>query len=175
VPARNAAFTGREQVLDSLRERLLASGRAAALPVVLYGLGGVGKTQVATEYAHQYMADYDVVWWVPAEQRDLINPALAKLAGYLGLRVGENITDTAQAVREVLRRGTPYARWLLIFDNADDRRRTGALLSWRPGPGPGHVEEPGVVAGSRAYADRRIFPCGVSGVPAAAGDVAFQE
>jgi hypothetical protein len=134
VPARNAAFTGRDQVLERLRGRLLASDRMAGAPVVLHGFGGVGKTQVAAEYAHRYAADYDIIWWVPAEQRDLINPALAKLAVHLGLRVGESIADTAQAVREALRRGSPYARWLLIFDNADEpddlafRRHT----TWTP-------------------------------------------
>jgi tetratricopeptide (TPR) repeat protein len=135
VPARNPVFTGRDQVLDSLRDQLLTNGRAAARPVVLHGLGGVGKTQVAVEYAYRYMTDYDVVWWVPAEQRDLINPALAKLAGYLGLRIGERITDTAQAVREALRRGSPYRRWLLIFDNADDPDELAPFLP----AGPGHV------------------------------------
>jgi TIR domain/NB-ARC domain len=120
VPARNGAFTGRDQVMESLREKSVASGQTATLPVLLHGLGGVGKTQVAVEYVHRYRADYDIVWWVPAEQRDLINPALAKLAEHLGLRVGENITDMAQAVREALRRSSPYSRWLLIFDNAND-------------------------------------------------------
>jgi tetratricopeptide (TPR) repeat protein len=135
MPARNPLFTGRDQVLESLREQLLGNGRASSRPVVLHGLGGVGKTQVAVEYAYRYMAHYDVVWWVPAGQRDLINPALAELARPLGLRIGESITDTAHAVREALHRGSPYPRWLLIFDNADD---PDELAPFFP-TGPGHI------------------------------------
>ena len=120
APARNASFTGRNDVLDILRDQLLGSSQAVVLPRALYGYGGVGKTQVALEYAHRYMAEYDIVWWVSAEQPELINPALAELAARLGLPIGDNIVGAAQAAREALRLGRPYARWLLIFDNADD-------------------------------------------------------
>jgi hypothetical protein len=135
APARNAAFTGRDDVLDRLRDQLVGSSQAVVLPLALYGYGGVGKTQIALEYAHRYMAEYDVVWWVPSEQRELINPALADLARELGLPVGENIIGAAQAAREALRVGSPYARWLLIFDNADDP----ADLKLHFPAGPGHV------------------------------------
>ena len=135
VPTRNAAFTGRNEVLERLREQLVGTSRAVVLPLALYGLGGVGKTQVALEYAHRYMADYDAVWWLSAEQRDLINPAFADLAQHLGIRVGDSIADAAQAAREALRRGNPHSRWLLIFDNADDPNEIEGFF---PG-GPGHV------------------------------------
>ena len=135
TPARNAAFTGRDEVLDRLRDQLVGSSEAVVLPLALYGYGGVGKTQIALEYAHRYMAEYDVVWWVPSEQRELINPALADLARELGLPVGDNIIAAAQAAREALRVGSPYSRWLLIFDNADDPADLKANFA----AGPGHV------------------------------------
>jgi cellulose biosynthesis protein BcsQ/tetratricopeptide (TPR) repeat protein len=135
VGSRNARFTGRGSVLELLRDQLLGLSQAVVRPQALYGLGGVGKTQIALEYAHRFKADYDVVWWISAEQPDLINTALAELARRLGHSVGESVTDAADAAREALRRASPYARWLLIFDNADEPK---AIERYLPG-GDGHV------------------------------------
>ncbi len=135
APARNASFTGRNEVLDALRDQLLGSSQAVVLPRALYGYGGVGKTQVALEYAHRYMAEYDIVWWVPSEQRELIDPDFAELAARLGLPIGDNIIDAAKSAQEALRLGRPYSRWLLIFDNADDP----ADIKSRFPNGPGHI------------------------------------
>jgi tetratricopeptide (TPR) repeat protein len=135
VPARNVVFTGRVEVLEQLHDRLAGTSMAVVAPMALHGLGGVGKTQVALEYAHRYMADYDLVWWIPAEQDELINAALAPMAPKLGVRSRDSIPETAQAVREVLRLGRPYDRWLLIFDNADNPNE---VKNFFPG-GPGHV------------------------------------
>jgi hypothetical protein len=135
VGARNPWFTGRADVLEKLHAQLLGSGKAAVMPVALHGMGGVGKTAIALEYAHRYMADYDVIWWVPAEDRNLINPALGELAEKLGIKVGDEYGQAAAAAREALRLGRPYDRWLLIFDNAEEPQD---LLEYFPG-GPGHV------------------------------------
>lgn len=135
VGTRNARFTGRGSVLERLRDEILGGSQAVVLPQALYGLGGVGKTQVALEYAHRFKADYDLVWWISAEQPDLINTALAELAARLGHPVGESVTEAAEAAREALRRGIPHARWLLIFDNASDPKEIEEYL---PG-GDGHV------------------------------------
>jgi tetratricopeptide (TPR) repeat protein len=125
VPMRNKNFTGREAIFSRLRRG--ASSKITAvlpedpLPQALQGLGGVGKTAIAIEYAHRYRSDYDVVWWIPAEQLPLVRSSLAALAGRLGLEsaMATGIDGAVAAALDALRRGTPYSRWLLIFDNAD--------------------------------------------------------
>ncbi|OXY87642.1 hypothetical protein BEK98_43465 [Streptomyces diastatochromogenes] len=58
------SFTGRATLLEWLRNGF-ASGTTTQ---VVHGLGGMGKTEIAQEYAHRFKAAYDVVWWVPAVQ-----------------------------------------------------------------------------------------------------------
>lgn len=135
VPSRNVAFTGRGPLLEELRDRFATGSRQ--VPQVLYGLGGVGKTQIAQEYAYRFKAAYDVVWWLPAAQPHLIRPALADLAPQLGIEGGEDTASTAEAVLRALREGRPYKRWLLILDNAG---RPEVLEEFLPGgPSGGHV------------------------------------
>src|SRR5664279_993311 len=65
APARNPYFTGRDDTLVQLHDRL-RSGEETLVVQALHGLGGVGKTQLAIEYTHRYAADYDLVWWIDA-------------------------------------------------------------------------------------------------------------
>jgi CO dehydrogenase nickel-insertion accessory protein CooC1 len=134
VPTRNADFTGRGSTLERLRNKLAGGGMTVVLPQALHGLGGVGKTQVALEYAHRFMADYDLVWWVHAERADEISLTLADLAERLGLPIGDNVVEAAEAALEALRRDTGR-RWLLVFDNADNPKELEHFLP----SGSGHV------------------------------------
>jgi hypothetical protein len=131
VPARNPHFTGRGDLLHQLRERL-RSGEGTLVVQALYGLGGVGKSQLAMEYAHRFAADYDVIWWISAEHPVLITEQLANLGAKLDLPTGLTVAETLEMVLAELRR---RQRWLLIFDNAEQPQH---IADYRPG-GSGHV------------------------------------
>jgi hypothetical protein len=120
VPPKNPNFTGREDLLAELHERLRGTSTAAVTPNTLHGMGGVGKSQIAIEYVYRHIDDYDIIWWIPAEQQSQILASLAELAQSLKLDVGTEANTAVPAVREALRSGKPYKNWLLVFDNAED-------------------------------------------------------
>jgi hypothetical protein len=132
VPPRNAIFTGRDTMLVAVRERLLAGDRAVVQ--ALHGMGGVGKTQLAIEYAHQFAGSYDVVWWIPAERAGLIVNQVAALAAALGC--AERDAQAPAAADAAVANLRTRDRWLLLFDNAGAARD---LLRWLPGGTAGHV------------------------------------
>ncbi|MCK9900202.1 FxSxx-COOH system tetratricopeptide repeat protein [Frankia sp. Cpl3] len=128
LPARNRLFTGRAGQLDEIHRQLQAGPVAVA---ALHGMGGVGKTQLALEYAHRHAGDYPLIWWVDAEQTTLLAEKIAALAGPLGLPPGP-VVETASGVLAALAR---RSGWLVVFDNAE---HPTALAPWLP-TGPGHV------------------------------------
>ncbi|WP_460356036.1 FxSxx-COOH system tetratricopeptide repeat protein [Actinoallomurus acanthiterrae] len=135
VPPRNINFTGREELLTDLHQRLRA-GTTAVLPHALHGMGGVGKSQLAVEYVYRHTTDYDLIWWVPAEGTGQVRQSLTELAAQLGLPVAGEVNVAVPAALEALRIGRPYRNWLLIFDNAED---LDSVRQFFPTDGPGKV------------------------------------
>ena len=90
-------------------------------------MGGVGKTQLALEYAWRHAEDFDLVWWLRAEQPATLLEDYATLAGPLGLPAsGEReLAAIAEAVRERL---SHRDRWLLVLDNANEADELKHLL-----------------------------------------------
>jgi len=131
IPARNPGFTGRDDLLAGVREQLLAGDKAVVQ--ALHGMGGVGKTQLAAEYAHRFAGTYDLAWWINAEQGGLIGDQVAALGLALGCVQPGAGTQTVRAavLAELRHRG----QWLLVFDNAED---PADVAPWLPGGG-GHA------------------------------------
>jgi hypothetical protein len=74
---RNGRFIGREEILSTLAASLSPSGSSMIVQSVR-GMGGVGKTEVATEYAYRFAHRFDIVWWVAAEDPVLIETQIAR-------------------------------------------------------------------------------------------------
>jgi tetratricopeptide (TPR) repeat protein len=134
---RNEAFTGREQILSNLRADLLKKGKQA-----LFGLGGVGKTQIAVEYAYRHQDEYKAVFWSFAGTEQSLRGGYAAIAGLLDLpeKDSQEQAKVTDAVKNWLEHN---AGWLLVLDNADDPAMVKAFL---PQQGKGHI-----LLTSRAY------------------------
>lgn len=117
---RNPLFIGREELLATLHRKLLNSKVAALFSAqALYGLGGVGKTQTAAEYAFRYGEHYAYVFWMRAADRTTLSGEFVLLAQRLDLpEKGEQ--EQERVIAAVKRWFTAHDNWLLILDNADD-------------------------------------------------------
>ncbi|WP_329334865.1 FxSxx-COOH system tetratricopeptide repeat protein [Streptomyces sp. NBC_00663] len=131
VRRRNHDFSGREAEITDLRDALL--GGEHSVVYALHGMGGIGKTQLALEYAHRFAGQYDLVWWIDAEQADQIPVHYTELADRLGVAVKE--AGAEHNARMLVQHLSGRSRWLVILDNAEDPDQ---VERWLP-DGPGHV------------------------------------
>jgi tetratricopeptide (TPR) repeat protein len=124
----NPTFTGRDTDMEKLGKVLQNHGQAETTQiVVLHGLGGVGKTQLAVEYAWKHLGEYDAVFWMKADRPEALDTSLVALAQLLGLpEVGER--EQAVQIKAVLDWLNNHERWLLIADNADTDAATKAVF-----------------------------------------------
>jgi hypothetical protein len=132
VPDRLPYFAGRDELLQDLHRKLTGvgddgdggdenAGGQVAVTQALKGMGGVGKTMLAAEYAHRYAPGYAGVWWAPAERRELLTASLAELAGRLDARwqAAQDQETAARAALDLLRPRGALTPWLLIYDNVE--------------------------------------------------------
>lgn len=145
---RNPFFLGRDDELSRLRHHL-QEGQATALsqPQAISGLGGIGKTQLALEYAYRYHRDYQAVLWARAESTEALVSSYGMLASLLRLseREAKEQEVMVQAVKTWLQ---THRGWLLILDNADELALLPAFL---PSTVGGHL-----LLTTRATATRRL-------------------
>lgn len=127
---RNRHFTGRVALLDALHETLRTERHATLSSAALKGMGGVGKTHTALEYAYRHRPDYDKILWVHADGEPVLRQSLASLDAVLHLPAEPTLDDRIRGVLEWL---SQHSRWLLVVDNAetrDDVARLGRYLAF---------------------------------------------
>ena len=116
----NPVFSGREELLEDLRKALTQGSQAAlSQPQAMSGLGGIGKTQAAVEYAYRHRDDYRAVLWSGAESRDALVSGFASAARLLELPESDE-QDLGVVVQAAKRWLESNREWLLILDNVED-------------------------------------------------------
>jgi tetratricopeptide (TPR) repeat protein len=116
----NKFFVGQEKLLRFVHSRLIEFRSPRTLQVqAISGLEGMGKTQVAIEYAYRYRRQYSYILWVNAVTPERLQTDLMRLADLLGVpgREPYNQRATINAFKQWL---ALQNYWLLILDNADD-------------------------------------------------------
>jgi tetratricopeptide (TPR) repeat protein/transcriptional regulator with XRE-family HTH domain len=133
---RNPFFLGREEALARLRHQWQAGQTMAfSQPQAITGLGGVGKTQVALEYAYRSARDYQAVFWMRADSRDALVDGFLEIASVLHLPERDE-QDQSVVVAAVKGWFSQNTNWLLILDNADE---LALLPEFLPSPLSGHL------------------------------------
>jgi len=133
-PSLGSLFKGRDEFLKDLHASLSrGSGRTAIVGSAVYGLGGIGKTRAAVEYAWAHQQDYTALLFVIAETPEALRRNLAALAGPLVLNLAEqHATEEDVRLKAVLDWLKTHPGWLLILDGLDipeALKETESLLS----------------------------------------------
>jgi hypothetical protein len=142
---RNRHFFGREDVFAQIDDALLPEpqaiggagtrhdqGKAPLKSFALCGIGGCGKTEIAAEYAYRRETNFDAVFWITADDKDILTEEFAHIAIALGLLQDHEAGDLLTACdlvkgwlsnpvksHEAVSSPDNEAKWLLVFDNAD--------------------------------------------------------
>lgn len=143
---RNPFFTGRDQILTDLRAGF-SKGGATAQTQAISGLGGLGKSQIAIEYAYRHRDDYNTVFWVRSDSQAALSSGFGEIARVLNLpeKDAQKPEDIVRAVNRWLENNSG---WLLIFDNVDE---PALVKPFHPNNANGHF-----VLTSRAQGFRRV-------------------
>jgi tetratricopeptide (TPR) repeat protein len=140
-PSLGTLFKGRDDFLAQLRARF-ARGATTVIRArqAVHGMGGVGKTRAAVEYAWAHAHDYVALLFVTADSRDALDSNLAALCGPLVLDLPEQGSrETAVQVAAVRRWLNQHPGWFLILDNVDTPEAQDAVAELLGALGEGHV------------------------------------
>jgi hypothetical protein len=123
-------FKGREAFMTKLREALAQDGHETiVIGKALHGLGGIGKTRLAIEYAWNHASEYSALLFVPADAPEKLNAGLAALAAPEIIDLPEKkARDDNVKILAALGWLERHPGWLMILDNVDDRKAMTAVV-----------------------------------------------
>lgn len=142
IPLANESFVGREKELSILKKEF-QQYRKGRKYIVITGMAGIGKTQLAKMFCHKNYKHYDIVWWFDAS-RD-ISDQIKKFAEEWNrynpndlIPINSLSTDTlVEFVKNKLR--VASQKWLVIFDNAKDKTSIEKYLPDKHTAFAGHI------------------------------------
>lgn len=134
--SKNPYFTGRTQKLDLIYSNF-QSGDLISLVQSIVGLGGVGKSSIALEYAYRYSKEYEIIWWVNAECSTTV------LTDYEEFALKKKIISENAKADEIIETMKYWfnnnENWLFIYDNADSNDFNEWFEPYLPQNRKGHV------------------------------------
>jgi tetratricopeptide (TPR) repeat protein len=136
LPQRNLSFTGRKEKLEELHSEFTRE-KTLTIQQTIAGLGGVGKTQLAIEYAHRYIEEYDkIVWFIVADDKDTTYKHFLGFCRKLGI-VKADYTPTTRELQDLTHDWLQCnSGWLIILDNVENE---GDIKPYLPGNYKGRV------------------------------------
>jgi tetratricopeptide (TPR) repeat protein len=132
---RNPLFMGREDMLDELHHYFVAYQTSIHI-LAIHGMNGIGKTQLAIEYAYRYQNDYHMIYWIRASSRELFITDVIAFAQQLSILVEKDLTNEQYLFTAVKRWLQSHKKWLLLLDGLEDFGLLEALI---PPQCNGHV------------------------------------
>lgn len=163
----NFYFTGRGEILQKLHANLTSSERKTELlPQLLCGRKGIGKTQIAIEYAYRHMHEYHTVVWLRADSVGVFVSDFTSIATLVELPVikdGKAENSIIQVVKDWLG-DSLITRWLLIIDNVENPKDLQTIAQYIPSPCRGHI-----------ILTTRLQSCSIAAQKIEVGEMSLQE
>jgi len=132
--SRNSYFTGRDSIFKDICLGF-DNGDIISLTQTITGMGGLGKTQTALEYAYRYAHKYDWIWWVTTETEATVLAAYKKFAMEMKLLDKEQ-QNSKLVIETVLNWMDSHDKWMFIYDNADNINKN---VAWWPRNNRGNI------------------------------------
>ncbi|MBR3122413.1 hypothetical protein IKF28_03155 [Candidatus Saccharibacteria bacterium] len=132
LPLQSSDFIGREKYLDQLHQNFNddnGNNQTGCKVQILYGMGGVGKSEIAKYYAYRYMGEYKVIVWLDFTDDNTLSISTTEFL--MRKNPDQIIQDSSQARHLLLNYLSSLSQFLLILDNVDyldeDKAREKAL------------------------------------------------